>query len=137
MSRWNWNWNWNEGFRGHRNVRKGSSVAAVVAGVLGLCFFGWIILAIIGGVLGGVFMILGSVIRGLARLAPRVFSGIFSTKGFALGVAIGLIYYFRHFRKSKVNDAEEEARIENGSTVDGAPVETEIVEAPTYRSFGA
>ena len=136
MYRRNWNRNWNGGARG-RNGRNGAGVGAIIAGVIGLMFFGWIIVAIVGGVLGGVFMILGSVIRGLARFAPRLISGIFSTKGFALGVAIGLLYYFRHFRKNRAADGEEETKLENGSTVDGAPVETEIVEAPTYRSFGA
>ena len=127
MYRRNWNWNWK------KNGHKEPNVGAIIAGVLGLMFFGWIIVAIVGGV----FMILGSVIRGLARFAPRLISGIFSTKGFALGVAIGLLYYFRHFRKNRAADGEEETKLENGSTVDGAPVETEIVEAPTYRSFGA
>ncbi len=131
MYRRNWNWNWK------KNGHKEPNVGAIIAGVIGLMFFGWIIVAIVGGVLGGVFMILGSVIRGLARFAPRLISGIFSTKGFALGVAIGLLYYFRHFRKNRAADGEEETKLENGSTVDGAPVETEIVEAPTYRSFGA
>ena len=136
MYRRNWNRNWNGGARG-RNGRNGAGVGAIIAGVIGLMFFGWIIVAIVGGVLGGVFMVLGSVIRGLARFAPRLISGNFSTKGFALGVAIGLLYYFRHFRKNRAADGEEETKLENGSTVDGAPVETEIVEAPTYRSFGA
>ena len=116
---------------GHRGFRP-----EIFLGILGLMFFGWIILAVIGGLLGAGFMILGSVVSGLARLAPRLFSGILSSRSVVAGLILGLIWYFRTHKKDG-NTAKEEAKQESGSTVDGAAVETEIIEEPVYRTFSA
>ena len=133
MYRWNDRYNMGPRGRksGHREFRP-----EIFLGILGLMFFGWIILAVIGGVLGAGIMILGSVVSGLARLAPRLFSGILSSRSLVVGLIFGLIWYFRTHKKDG-NAAKEEAAGESGSTVDGAAVETEIIEEPVYRTFSA
>ena len=130
-----WNYRYNMGPRG-RKFGRGGFRPEIFLGILGLMFFGWIILAVIGGLLGAGFMILGSVVSGLARIAPRLFSGILSSRSLVVGLIFGLIWYFRTHRKDGTA-AKEEAVPESGSTVDGAAVETEIVEAPTYHTFNA
>ena len=108
----------------------------IFLGIIGFMFFGWIILAVLGGLFGAALMILGSVIRGLASVAPRVFSGLLSSRSVIAGLIIGLVWYFRtHKKNAPRTEASREA--ETGSTVDGAAVETEIAEAPVYRSFHA
>lgn len=126
---------YNMGPRG-RKTGRGEFRPEIFLGILGLMFFGWIILAVIGGLMGAGFMILGSVVSGLARVAPRLFRGILSSKSLVAGLAIGLIWYFRTHRKDG-NTAGKKAIQESGSTVDGAAVETEIIEAPTYHTFNA
>ena len=126
---------YNTGPRG-RKTGRGEFRPEIFLGILGLMFFGWIILAVIGGLMGAGFMILGSVVSGLARVAPRLFRGFLSSKSLVAGLAIGLIWYFRTHRKDG-NTAGKKAIQESGSTVDGAAVETEIIEAPTYHTFNA
>ena len=55
---------------------------------------------------------------------------------FAIGIAIGLIWYFRTHKRNG-NTAGKEIIQESSSTVDGAAVETEVIEAPVYRNFDA
>ena len=88
-----------------------------------LMFGGWIVLAVLGGVLGLFGMIVGGIFSGLSAVTETVFSG----SGFAIGVVLGLALYF--WMKKK-NAAKEE---ETASTVDGEAVETEIVEPREYR----
>ena len=71
---------------GHRGFRPG-----IFAGIIGLIFFGPAILAIVFSLVGAGAMVLYSVVSGLAQIAPRLFSGIFSSGGFAVGLAIGLV----------------------------------------------
>lgn len=129
-----WNDRYNMGPRG-RKFGRGGFRPEIFLGILGLMFFGWIILAVIGGLLGAGFMILGSVVSGLARVAPRLFSGILSSRSLVVGLILGLIWYFRTHKKDG-NAAREEANRES-STVDGTAVETEVIEAPAYRTFDA
>ncbi len=129
-----WNDRYNMGPRG-RKFGRGGFRPEIFLGILGLMFFGWIILAVIGGLLGAGFMILGSVVSGLARVAPRLFSGILSSRSLVVGLILGLIWYFRTHKKDG-NAAREEANRES-STVDGTAVETEVIEAPVYRTFDA
>lgn len=129
-----WNDRYNMGPRG-RKFGRGGFRPEIFLGILGLMFFGWIILAVIGGLLGAGFMILGSLVSGLARVAPRLFSGILSSRSLVVGLILGLIWYFRTHKKDG-NAAREEANRES-STVDGTAVETEVIEAPVYRTFDA
>jgi len=89
-----------------------------------LMFGGWIVVAVLGGILGLVGSIIGGVFEGLGSLA----SGAFSGSGLVIGIVIGLALYFW---LKKRNTAKEE---ETTSTVDGEAVETEIVE-PQYRQM--
>ena len=89
-----------------------------------LIFGGWIMVAVLGGVLGLVGSIIGGVFEGLGSLA----SGAFTGGGLVIGIAIGIALYFW---LKKRNAAKEE---ESSSTVDGEAVETEIVE-PQYRQM--
>ena len=89
-----------------------------------LMFGGWIVVAVLGGVLGLVGSIIGGVFEGLGSLA----SGAFTCSGLVIGVVIGLALYF--WLKKRNSAKEEKSR----STVDGEEVETEIVE-PQYRQM--
>ena len=88
-----------------------------------LMFGGWIVLAVLGGVLGLFGMIVGGIFSGLSAVTETVFSG----SGLAIGVVLGLALYLW---MKKRNAAKEE---ETASTVDGEAVETEIVEPRQYR----
>ena len=120
----------NMGPRGRMNGHRGFR-PEIFLGIIGLFFFGWIILAVFGALLGAGAMILSSVLSGLARVAPRLLSRIFSSGGFAVGVAIGLLLYFRNHRKNTAK--ETEAARENTEPADTAA--EEIIEAPRYRTF--
>ena len=89
-----------------------------------LMFGGWIVVAVVGSVLGLVGSIIGGVFEGLGSLA----SGAFTGSGLVIGFVIGLALYFWLKKRNAVK--EEESR----STVDGEAVETEIVE-PQYRQM--
>lgn len=82
-----------------------------------LLFGGWVILAVIGGLIGAVFMVLGSVFGGLATVAEAVFSGLSSTGGIALGAVIGFLLYRLLKRKNaeKASAAEKAADETNDS----------------------
>ena len=129
MYRYNWNMDPRGRNTGHRGFRPG-----IFLGIVGLLFFGVIFAEALCGVAGAAVMILASVISGLAHIAPRLIRALASSHGFALGVAIGLVWYIRTHRKNRA--AAEENRESTGS-VDGAAVETEVTEAPAYRTFNA
>ena len=129
MYRYNWNMDPRGRNTGHRGLRPG-----IFLGIVGLLFFGWIFIAALCGVAGAAIMILASVISGLARFLPRLIRALVSSRGFALGVAMGLVWYFRTHRRNRA--AAEESR-ESAGRVDGTAVETEITEAPAYRTFNA
>ncbi len=131
-----WNRHFCTGPRG-RKFGRGGFRPEIFLGILGFMCFGWIILAVIGGLLGAGFMVLGSVVSGLARIAPRLFRGILSSKSLIAGIVIGLVWYFRTRGRNGNAGREETARESSGGTVDGAAVETEIAEAPACRTFHA
>ena len=120
----------NMGPRGRRFGHRGFG-PGIFAGIMALMFFGWIILAVIGAVLGAGAMVLGSVFTGLVRIVPRLLAGIFSSRGFAVGIVIGLLLYFRDHRKNTAKGAE--ATRETADT--GNAAAEEIIEAPRYRTF--
>ena len=132
--------NWNMGPRG-RNFGHRGFRPVFIPGIIGLFFFGWIFVAALCGMAGGAIMILASVISGLAsfisnlaEFAPFLIRALVSSRGFAIGIALGLVWYFRTHRKNRA--AAEENRESLGS-VDNTAVETEITEAPAYRTFNA
>lgn len=129
MYRYNWNMDPRGRNTGHRGFRPG-----IFLGIVGLLFFGVIFAEALCGAAGAAVMILASVISGLARFLPRLIRALVSSRGFALGVAMGLVWYFRTHRRNRA--AAEESR-ESAGRVDGTAVETEITEAPAYRTFNA
>lgn len=129
MYRYNWNMDPRGRNTGHRGFRPG-----IFLGIVGLLFFGVIFAEALCGVAGAAVMILASVISGLARFLPRLIRALVPSRGFALGVAMGLVWYFRTHRRNRA--AAEESR-ESAGRVDGTAVETEITEAPAYRTFNA
>jgi len=140
--------NWNMDPRGRRNGHRGFRPGIVIPGIIGLIFFGWIIIAIVAAALGVGVMALGALCSGLLGIGgaivsalasvlkglPRILSAVVSSRSFVIGVMIGLVWYFRNHRRNRERAGKTH---ENGGTVDGSAVETEITEAPAYRTFGA
>ena len=91
-----------------------------------LMFGGWIVIAVLGGILSLIGAVIGGVFEGLSSLA----SGAFSVSGLVIGIMIGLVafYCFRNRKK------EEAARQENIGTVDGVEVEQIIEPEKVYRT---
>jgi len=131
---------WNMGPRGRNNGHRGLR-PGIFLGIIGLIFFGWIFIAALCGMAGAAIMVLASVISGLASViseaayfVPFLIRALVSSQGFAIGVAIGLAWYFRTHRKNRAR--AEESRESTGS-VDGTAAQTEVTEAPAYRTFSA
>lgn len=99
----------------HRGFGTGLGVLALLPALL---FGGWIILAVLGAVIGAVIMVLGTVFGGLASAAESVFSGISTAGGLAVGAAIGYVLFRRFRRKNaeKASEAEETAAAEEPET---------------------
>ena len=136
MYRYNWNMDPRGRNTGHKGFRPG-----IFLGIVGLLFFGWIFIAALCGVAGAAIMILASVISGLASVIseaayflPLLIRALVSSRGFAIGIALGLVWYFRTHRRNRAAAAESR---ESTGRVDGTAVETEITEAPAYRTFNA
>ena len=113
---------------GHRGFRP-----EIYAGFIGLIFFGWIIMAVIGGLFGSVLMLLGAAARGLARVLPRLFSGFLFSKSVIAGLIIGLIWYFRTHGRNM--DKRNEACENSSSKADGTSAETEAFDVPACRTL--
>jgi hypothetical protein len=67
-----------------------------------LMFGGWIVVAVLGSILGLVGSIIGGVFEGLGSLA----SGAFSGGGLVIGIVIGFALYF--FIRRRKNEVAEE-----------------------------
>ena len=93
-----------------------------------LMFGGWIVVAVLGGLLSLAGAVIGGVFEGLGALTE----GTFSIGGVAIGMVIGMAA-FRYFRNKK---REEAARRENTGTVDGVEVEQTIEPEKVYRTNG-
>lgn len=108
---------------GHRGFRPG-----IFLGVLGLLFGGWIILAVLGGLLGAGIMILGTVFSVLARIISRIVPVLLSSKGFIAGLAIGLIWALKNRKRNQASEKDEETEEEK--------TEESIIETQHYRFHG-
>mgnify|MGYP007101828245 FL=1 len=69
-----------------------------------LMFGGWIVVAVLGRILGLVGTIIGGVFEGLGALAEGAFSG----NGLVLGIVIGLALYFWMKKRNTARTEEEE-----------------------------
>ena len=111
---------------GHRGFRPD-----IFVGMIGLMFGGWIVIAMLGGLLGAGIMVLGSVFSVLSRIVSRIVPAVFSSKGFAVGLVIGLIWALRN-RKRNAISAEEAETIDTGTKEE---TEEAIVETKNYRFY--
>ncbi len=109
---------------GHRGFRPD-----IFAGMLGLFFGGWIIIAVLGGLLGAGIMVLGSVFSVLSRIVSRIVPALLSSKGFAAGLAIGLIWALKN-RRRNTGFAREEHADETETTEEA---EEAVIETEKYR----
>ena len=71
--------------------------------LLALMFGGWIVVAVLGGILGLAGSIIGGVFAGLSSLA----SGAFSGSGLVIGIVIGLALYFGLKKRNAAAKEEE------------------------------
>ena len=69
-----------------------------------LMFGGWMVTAVVGGVLSVIAALIGGILSGLASLA----SGVFSGGGVAVGIVIGLAAYYCIRNRSAQRAAETE-----------------------------
>lgn len=113
----------NMGPRGRRTGH-GGFLPGILLGVFGLMFGGWIVLAVLGVILGVFAMVLGPMIGIFASGVSWIFNTIFSGSGFVLGIVIGLIWYFS--RKNR-----------NTSSRNDDDDEEEYFETRHYNSYGA
>ena len=91
---------------GPMNMRRRSMGFFPVGGLFllpALMFGGWMVTAVVGGVLSVMAALIGGLFSGLAALA----SGVFSGNGILVGMVIGLAAYFC-FRKRKTAEDETE-----------------------------
>lgn len=70
----------------------------------GLMFGGWIVIAVLGGILSLVGSVLGGVFSGLSSLSSTAFSG----GGLVVGIVIGLVAYYSFRKRNAQNAAEAE-----------------------------
>ena len=100
-----------------RRTGHGGFLPGFLLGLVGLMFGGWVVLAVFGAILGVFAMVLGPMIGVFASGVNWIFNTIFSGSGFALGIVIGLVWYFTNKKKnnsSRNDDDDEEEYFETG-----------------------
>ena len=111
----------NMGPRARRAARRGFHPGMMIPLFLFLFFGGWSIIAVMGVLLSAGFITAGACFIG------GIFSHVFSSASIAVGVAIGLAWYFYN---KKRNAAEEEKEEEAFSKTE--PETEEIIETTHY-----
>ena len=111
-----------------RRTGHGGFFPGMLLGLAGLMFGGWVILAVLAAVLGFFAMIAGPVIGIFASSISWLFNTIFSGSGVAVGVVIGLIWYFYN----KKRNAETEEDREEKTFGKTEPEAEEIIETTHY-----
>ena len=89
-----------------RRTGHGGFLPGFLLGLVGLMFGGWVVLAVLGAILGVFAMVLGPMIGVFASGVSWIFNTIFSGSGFAVGLVIGLIWYFS--RKNRNNSSRND-----------------------------
>ncbi len=118
----------NMGPRTRRFARGGFRPGVVFPVLLALFFGGWSILAVMGGLLGFGFLAAGTVFGIFARVIGSIFRHVFSSPSIAVGVAIGLAWYFYN----KKRNAETEEDREEKTSAKTEPEAEEIIETTHY-----
>ena len=107
-----------------RRTGHGGFLPGFLLGLVGLMFGGWVVLAVFGAILGILAMFVGPMIGVFASGISWIFNSIFSGSGFALGIVIGLVWYFTNKKK-------------NNSSRNDDDDEEEYFETRHYNSYGA
>ena len=107
-----------------RRTGHGGFLPGFLLGLVGLMFGGWVVLAVFGAILGVLAMFVGPMIGVFASGISWIFNSIFSGSGFALGIVIGLVWYFTNKKK-------------NNSSRNDDDNEEEYFETRHYNSYGA
>ena len=107
-----------------RRTGHGGFLPGFLLGLVGLMFGGWVVLAVFGAILGVLAMFVGPMIGIFASGISWLFNSIFSGSGFALGIVIGLVWYFTNKKK-------------NNSSRNDDDDEEEYFETRHYNSYGA
>ena len=90
-------------FGGNRRRCHGSFLGGLL--ILPMMLFGgWIVIAVMAGVLGLIGSVIGGIFSGLSSLA----SGAFSGGGLIVGIVIGLVAYYCFRSRNARNDTESE-----------------------------
>ncbi len=108
-----------------RRTGHGGFLPGFLLGLVGLMFGGWVVLAVFGVILGVLAMFVGPMIGIFASGISWIFNSIFSGSGFALGIVIGLVWYFTNKKKN------------SSSRNDEYDDEEEYTETRHYNSYGA
>jgi hypothetical protein len=117
----------NMGPRARRAARRGFHPGMMIPLFLFLFFGGWSIIAVMGVLLSAGFITAGAFFSVFASFIGGIFSHVFSSASIAVGVAIGLAWYFYN---KKRNAAEEEKEEEAFSKAE--PETEEIIETTHY-----
>ena len=115
----------NMGPRGRRTGH-GGFLPGILLGVFGLMFGGWIVLAVLGVFLGIFAAVAGPLVGIFASCFSWIYHTVFSGSGFALGIVIGLIWYFSRKNRNTSSRNDEEDYDEE-----------EYTETRHYNSYGA
>ena len=109
-----------------RRTGHGGFFPGMLLGLAGLMFGGWVIIAVLAAVLGVFAAIAGPVIGIFASSISWLFNAVFSGSSLAVGVLIGLIWYFSRKKNNNTSSRYEEEE----------EYEEEYTER-NYRSYGA
>ena len=89
-------------------------------------FGGWIVLAVLGVFLGIFAAVAGPLVGVFASCFSWIYHTVFSGSGFALGIVIGLIWYFSRKNRNTSSRTDDEDYDEE-----------EYTETRHYNSYGA
>ena len=107
-----------------RRTGHGGFLPGFLLGLVGLMFGGWIVLAVLGMFLGIFAAVAGPLVGIFASCFSWIYHTVFSGSGFALGIVIGLVWYFTNKKK-------------NNSSRNDDDNEEEYFETRHYNSYGA
>lgn len=102
----------NRGFRARRFRNRGFRPGVMIGLGLFFLFGGWIVIAVLGGLLGAGIMTAGAIVSHAVHLFTRlingVFSNVFASGSVFLGVLLGLGLYYNRRKNARSEEAEEE-----------------------------
>ena len=93
--------------RGRLHGHRGS-IGGFLAGLLVLMMTGWIILAAAAALILSVVFVITPVFGLLVDIAPAVLGSLFGMKSLAIGMVLGLLWYYRSRKNRESASADEE-----------------------------